>query len=104
MHAYCLPHTQFKLIPHTNLGGFQPATARFYGGSVVLCLQYLHKMNVAYRDLKVRRASTYHKCCGCLNHVHSFSTWEVCSQLFIDLRVTVVVKVMFKASLGEFCS
>ncbi|KAG5180035.1 putative cGMP-dependent protein kinase [Tribonema minus] len=50
--SYIYERAKFKLIPHTNLGGFQPATARFYGGSVVLCLQYLHKMNVAYRDLK----------------------------------------------------
>jgi serine/threonine protein kinase len=43
---------QFRLIPHTNMGGFDGSTARFFAGSVVLCLQYLHKMSVAYRDLK----------------------------------------------------
>ncbi|KAG5187649.1 putative cGMP-dependent protein kinase [Tribonema minus] len=50
--SYIYEKAKFKLIPHTNMGGFQAHTARFYGGSVVLCLQYLHKMSVAYRDLK----------------------------------------------------
>ena len=43
---------QFKLIPRTNMGGFHANAARFYAGSVILSLQYLHQMSVAYRDLK----------------------------------------------------
>lgn len=39
-------------IPKTAMGGFYPDTARFFVGSVVLCLQFLHQLSIAYRDLK----------------------------------------------------
>ncbi|CAM9656305.1 unnamed protein product [Pylaiella littoralis] len=39
-------------IPKTSLGGFPLNVASFFCGCVVLPLQYLHQMSVAYRDLK----------------------------------------------------
>eukprot|EP00903_Cladosiphon_okamuranus_P007650 g7418.t1 len=39
-------------IPKTGLGGFPLSVASFFCGCVVLPLQYLHQMSVAYRDLK----------------------------------------------------
>ncbi|CAM9860220.1 unnamed protein product [Scytosiphon promiscuus] len=39
-------------IPKTGLGGFPLNVASFFCGCVVLPLQYLHQMSVAYRDLK----------------------------------------------------
>jgi len=45
-------YDRVNLIPHTSVGGFSLSTARFYAGCVVLCIEYVHGLGVAYRDLK----------------------------------------------------
>ena len=39
-------------IPKSSLGGFPLSVAAFFCGCVILPLQYLHQLSVAYRDLK----------------------------------------------------
>jgi cGMP-dependent protein kinase len=50
--SYIYEKSKMRLIGHTYLGGFKTDIAQFYCGIVILCFQYLHKLHVAYRDLK----------------------------------------------------
>lgn len=55
--CFCLHHRSYIYerhapIPKSSLGGFPLSVAAFFCGCVILPLQYLHQLSVAYRDLK----------------------------------------------------
>ena len=44
----------------TQHGTFSESEVRFYGAELILGLEHLHRLNIVYRDLKVRLEQTAH--------------------------------------------
>ncbi len=49
---WSLLYEKKKLVGTTRFGGFPPSACLFYAGCVTSALQYMHKKDIAYRDLK----------------------------------------------------
>ena len=56
---WCYIYERFDVTRafRSSLGGFTPPAAMFYSSCVIAAFAHIHKMGVAYRDLKVSGAS-----------------------------------------------